>query len=96
MQRRALLLGLLCLGMLAATPAFAAPAVTSLGELFSIAHDSEPGYRAAKASLDASRARTREAFGAMLPQISATATSNGNRRRYDEMDAVTRTCCNRS
>lgn len=91
MQRRALLLGLLCLGMLAATPALAAPAVTSLGELFSIAHDSEPGYRAAKASLDASRARTREAFGAMLPQISATATSNGNRRRYDEMDAVTRT-----
>lgn len=84
-------LGLLCLGMLATMPAFAAPAVTSLGELFSIAHDSEPGYRAAKASLDASRARTREAFGAMLPQISATATSNGNRRRYDELDAVTRT-----
>ncbi|HET7332157.1 TolC family protein [Dyella sp.] len=65
--------------------------VTSLGELFAIAHDSEPGYRAAKASVDASRARTRQALGAMLPQLSATATADGNRRHYDTLDRFTKT-----
>jgi len=91
LRSRALSTVLLCAGVLAALPACAASTVTSLGELFSIAHDSEPGYRAARASLDASRARTRQAFGAMLPQISATASSNGNRRRYDTLDKVTHT-----
>ncbi|SFS14258.1 outer membrane protein [Dyella sp. OK004] len=72
-------------------PALASTAVNSLGELFSIAHESEPGYKAARANLDASRARTRQAFGAMLPQVSATASTNGNRRRYESLDRITRT-----
>jgi len=91
MPRRVLSLALLCASLFASMSVLASNAVTSLGELFSIAHDSEPGYRAAKASLDASQARTRQAFGAMLPQISATASSNGNRRRYDTMDRITHT-----
>ncbi|MFC5741296.1 TolC family outer membrane protein [Dyella tabacisoli] len=68
-----------------------ATTVTSLGELFAVAHESEPGYRAARANLTASQARTRQAFGAMLPQITGTANSNGNKRRYDTRDRVTRT-----
>lgn len=64
---------------------------TSLGEVFDAAHESEPGYRSAKANLDASRARSRQAFGAMLPQLSLTASANGNRRSYNTHDAVTDT-----
>lgn len=70
-----------------AVPLHASPArVTSLGELFAIAHESEPSYRSARANMVAARARQRQALGAMLPQISATATSNGNRRRYKTLD----------
>jgi outer membrane protein len=74
-----------CIAALLALPAHAAPAVTTLGELFAIARESEPGYLAAKASVAASKARTRQAFGAMLPQLTANATANGNRRRYDTL-----------
>ncbi|RKP52316.1 hypothetical protein D7S89_01950 [Trinickia fusca] len=73
----------LCITSLLALPAYATTPVTSLGELFAIAHESEPGYLAAMANVEASNARTRQAFGAMLPQITATASTNGNRRRYD-------------
>ena len=69
----------LCAASVHATP----PEVTSLGELFAIAHESEPGYRSAEANVAAARARIREARGAMLPQLTATANSNGNRRRYE-------------
>jgi outer membrane protein len=84
----------LCVAWLLLMPfayARATEPVASLGELFEIAHDSEPGYHAAKANLEASRARTRQAYGAMLPQISLTANTNGNRRRYDTLDEQTRT-----
>lgn len=62
--------------------------VTTLGELFALAHESEPGYRAAKADVAASRAKVRQARGAMLPQLTATANSNGNRRRYETLGNV--------
>lgn len=62
--------------------------VTTLGELFALAHESEPGYRSVKDDVDASRARVRQAWGAMLPQLSATANSNGNRRRYESQGNV--------
>ncbi len=75
-----------CFGLMGSHLAIASSNVTSLGELFAIAHDSEPGYRAAKANLEASKARARQAYGAMLPQITGTATSNGNRRRYETLD----------
>lgn len=67
------------------------PQVVSLGELFALAHDNEPGYDAARASLVAARARERQALGAMLPQISITASTNGNNRRYKTLDSQTGT-----
>lgn len=67
------------------------PKVVSLGDLFALAHDSEPGYDAARANLVAARARERQAYGAMLPQISATASTNGNGRRYQTLDTKTAT-----
>lgn len=64
---------------------------TSLGEVFDAAQESEPGYRAAKANLAVSEARSRQALGAMLPQLSLTASTNGNRRAYNTHDATTDT-----
>ena len=78
-----LLVALLCAGRIDATP----PATDSLGELFSIAQQSEPGYRSAQASVAAAHARTRQAVGAMLPQITATWNSKGNRRRYETLNS---------
>lgn len=83
---------LLCL--LLAAPAHAATTdarPTSLGEIFDAAHESEPGYRAAQANLAVSQARSRQALGAMLPQLSLTASANGNRRAYNTHDATTDT-----
>jgi outer membrane protein len=82
-----------CLSM-AATWACAATVPTrptTLGEVFDAAHESEPGYRSAEANLAASHARSRQALGAMLPQLSMTASFNGNRRSYNTHDATTDT-----
>lgn len=64
---------------------------TSLGEIFDAAQEGEPNYRAVKANLAASRARERQAFGTMLPQLSFTVSANGNRRSYSTHDATTGT-----
>lgn len=64
---------------------------TTLGEIFDAAHESEPSYRSAEANLAASHARSRQALGAMLPQLSMTASVNGNRRSYNTHDATTDT-----
>lgn len=85
-------LALLCL--LLATHARAATTdarPTSLGEVFEAAQESEPGYRAAEANVAVSQARSRQALGAMLPQLSLTASANGNRRSYNTHDATTDT-----
>ena len=86
--------GLLILGALLLMPnanAAAPSQVVSLGELFALAHDSEPGYDAARANLVAARARQRQALGAMLPQVSITGSTNGNNRRYATLDTNTST-----
>lgn len=76
-------------GALAATGVQATKAgETTLGELFAIAHDTEPGYRSAKADVAVASAKVREAKGTMLPQLSATANSNGNRRRYQTLGSA--------
>lgn len=83
---------LLCLVVAAhAHAATADTRPTSLGEVFDAAQEGEPNYRAVKANLAASQARERQAFGAMLPQISLTASANGNRRAYNTHDATTDT-----
>ena len=92
--RRRLRYGLLIVGGVLSVPvAYAAQPsqAVSLGELFALAHDSEPGYDAARANLVAARARQRQALGAMLPQISITGSTNGNNRRYATLDTKTST-----
>lgn len=63
------------------------PPATSLSQLFETALQSEPNYRAAQDTLTAAQARERQAFGALLPQISATGNSNDNRRSYYQRDS---------
>ncbi|MES2770782.1 MAG: TolC family protein [Pseudomonadota bacterium] len=58
----------------------------ALSVLFERALREEPVYGAAAAARDAAAARTQQAFGALLPQLSLSANSNLNRRDY-----VTRT-----
>jgi outer membrane protein len=85
-------MALVCLLMAAACAHGAtAPSPTTLGEIFDAAHGSEPGYRSAEANLAASQARSRQALGAMLPQLSLTASTIGNRRSYNTHDATTET-----
>ncbi len=60
---------------------------TTLNQLFETALQSEPNYRAAQDTLTAAQARERQAFGALLPQISATGNNNTNRRSYYQRDS---------
>jgi outer membrane protein len=48
------------------------------------ARATEPGYLAAQAGAAAAQQRSKIAFGGLLPQISATAGTNSNRRDYDQ------------
>jgi len=55
----------------------------SLSTLFELALDSEPTYLGARTNVDAAKARSDQAFGALLPQISASANTNVNDRSYN-------------
>lgn len=54
----------------------------SLSSLFDRARSSEPTYLGARTNVQAAKARTDQAFGALLPQISASANTNINDRSY--------------
>jgi outer membrane protein len=54
----------------------------TLSSLLDLARTTEPTYLGARTSVEAARARSDQAFGALLPQISATANTNSNGRRY--------------
>jgi outer membrane protein len=54
----------------------------SLVELLDLARRTEPTHQSAKANLEAAEARVNQAVGAMLPQISANANTNRNKRDY--------------
>lgn len=60
-------------------------AALSLTELLERARSSEPAFVSAQANVKASRARESQALGALLPQLSASATTNLNRRVYDTL-----------
>lgn len=47
-----------------------------------LARTTEPAYLSAKANAAAAGERSKAAFGALLPQVSATANTNANRRDY--------------
>ncbi len=55
----------------------------TLWQLWQKARQSEPTYLGARATLDAAQARSRQTLGAMLPQISASASTNDNHRNYE-------------
>lgn len=55
----------------------------SFSELLTLARNSDPTYHSAQATVDMAAARKDQALGAMLPQLSATANTNGSRRSYN-------------
>lgn len=54
----------------------------SLSELLALALGGEPTYLGVKTNVDAARAKADQAFGALLPQVSASANTNANDRNY--------------
>ncbi|MDR1662754.1 MAG: TolC family protein [Azoarcus sp.] len=90
---RALLFAAASLSWIAATPAQTpaftpAPSLT-LTELLERARAGEPTYLAARAAVDGARARKDQAFGAMLPQLTASAGTHSNRRDYETRNDFT-------
>lgn len=72
---------LYAIGIFAMIVAMPCPAQT-LSALLDLARSSEPTYLGAKTNVQAAKARTDQAFGALLPQISASANTNANDRSY--------------
>ena len=54
----------------------------SFSKLLDQALSSDPTYMGARTGMDVADARKRQAFGALLPQVSATANTTGNDRKY--------------
>ena len=52
-------------------------------EALALARDNEPTYLSAKANFAAVRERERQAMGGLLPQVTASASSNDNHRTWD-------------
>jgi outer membrane protein len=59
----------------------------SLTRIWETTRANEPTLQAAKANLTAAEERTRQALGAMLPQLSATWSKNKNQRNYQQVQA---------
>lgn len=70
--------------LLAATMAAHPAMALTLGEAVGLAMRSDPVFLSAQSDLDATRARSSQAFARLLPQISATAGDAGNRRIYTQ------------
>lgn len=71
--------------MLFAWTACSAPSANALTfpEALALARSNEPTYLSAKANFAALRARERQAFGGLLPQVTASASTNDNHRTWD-------------
>lgn len=54
----------------------------SFSKLLDQALSNDPAYMGARTGMDVADARKRQAFGALLPQVSATANTTGNDRKY--------------
>lgn len=54
-------------------------------EAVELARSTEPGFQAAKATSTAAQERTKQAFAGLLPQVTATAGTNTNRRDYHQI-----------
>jgi len=55
--------------------------------LLELARSNEPAYLGVKTNLEAAKARTGQAIGALLPQVSITASTNANHREYHTRDS---------
>ena len=69
--------------ILVAVPALA----LTLTQAISLARQGDPAYLTAHANVLAARGRADQAFGATLPQLSASLSTNGNRRAYETLDS---------
>jgi outer membrane protein len=58
----------------------------SLTEALALARQSDPAYLSAQANLSASRERSSQALGGLLPQITASGNTTANRRNYETRD----------
>ena len=58
--------------------------------LLEMAHNNEPTYLGAKATVKAAEARTDQAFGQLLPQVSANLNTKYNDRNYQQRDDTDR------
>lgn len=67
-----------CLGLVLSFPVYA----QSFSSLLELARSGEPTYLGAKTSVQVAKARTDQAIGAMLPQVSASGNTNTNDRGY--------------
>ena len=54
----------------------------TLSQLLARARESEPSYLGAKSGIDAAKARVNQAYGALMPQLSASLGVNYNNRQY--------------
>ncbi|MGP0174504.1 TolC family outer membrane protein [Pseudomonas sp. NCHU5208] len=61
----------------------------SLADLLQRAHASEPTFLGAKAAVSTAQAREDQAFGALLPQLSASAGTHANSRNYATRNDIT-------
>jgi outer membrane protein len=59
----------------------------TLGDAIEQALRNDPTYLAAQANAQANRARSSQAFGRLLPQLTASANSNDNRRNYSVLNS---------
>lgn len=75
---------LMAVGIVAATPTWA----FSLAAAIVLARQTDPSFLSAQANLSAARERSGQAFGALLPQLSATANTTANRRDYETRDSL--------
>jgi outer membrane protein len=61
---------------------------TTLPELLNKARTSDPAYLSARANFDMALAKREQAFGALLPQLSFSASKNQNVRDYKTRDSL--------
>ena len=60
----------------------------SLTDALALARRSDPQFLSAQANHAATRERSNQAFGALLPQLSLTANTTSNRRQYDTLNST--------
>ena len=74
--------GFACLGLVVSALAVSSCCAQTFSKLLDQALSSDPTYMGARTAIDVADAKKRQAFGALLPQVSATANTTANKRGY--------------